>query len=254
MTGRLAGKVALINGAGSGIGRATALRLAEEGARLGLTDLDPGGLAETADRVRDGGGEVVTASGDAVDAATADTLTIRALDEFGRVDVLVNNVGIVVLKSLLETTAADFDKLMHVNVLSHLLAIQRVVPEMRRGGGGSIINVASVGALVALPNVSVYCPTKSAVVGLTRAAAYEFGPEIRCNAVCPGGVDTPLATNHLASFDDKEEATKRLTGRQILKRYAQPREIAEAVLFLAADESSFMTGGVVPVDAGHSAW
>jgi NAD(P)-dependent dehydrogenase (short-subunit alcohol dehydrogenase family) len=248
---RLAGKVALVTGAGSGIGRAAALRLAEEGARLGLTDLDPDGLAET---VRLVAGPVVSAVGDAVVPATIDTLATRAVDAFGRIDVLLNNVGIVILKSLFDTTPEDFDRLMRVNCLSQLIAIQRVVPEMRAAGGGSIINVASVGALVALPNVSAYCASKSAVLGLTRSAAYEFAPDIRCNAICPGGVDTPMATEHLASFADKAAATSRLTGRQLLKRYAQPREIANAVVFLASDESSFMTGAVVPVEAGHSAW
>jgi NAD(P)-dependent dehydrogenase (short-subunit alcohol dehydrogenase family) len=251
MSSRLAGKVALITGAGSGIGRAAALRLAQEGAQLGLTDLDAERLAETAELV---GGKAVVAAGDAVDPATIDALATRAVEQFGRIDVLFNNVGIVILKSLAETTVDDFDQLMRVNCLSQLLAIQRVVPEMRRAGGGSIINVASVGALVALPNVSAYCASKSAVLGLTRSAAYEFGPHIRCNAICPGGVDTPMATAHLASFADKEAATAKLTGRQIIKRYADPGEIANVVVFLASDESSFMTGAVVPVDAGHSTW
>jgi cyclopentanol dehydrogenase len=251
---RLAGKVALVTGAGSGIGRAAALRLAQEGALLGLTDLDAERLGQTEAQVVAAGGEVVSVAGDAVDAATVDALASRVVDRFGRIDVLLNNVGIVILKSLADTTPADFDRLMHINCLSQLLAIQRAVPEMRRTGGGSIINVASVGALVALPNVSAYCASKSAVLGLTRSAAYEFAPDIRCNAICPGGVDTPMATAHLASFTDKAAASALLTGRQLLKRYAQPREIAEVVVFLASDESSFMTGAVVPVDAGHSTW
>jgi NAD(P)-dependent dehydrogenase (short-subunit alcohol dehydrogenase family) len=138
--------------------------------------------------------------------------------------------------------------------------MQRVVPEMRRRkgggevGGGSIINVSSVGGLVALPNVSAYCPSKSAVIGLTRAAAAEFAPDIRVNAICPGGVSTPMSGAHLASFDDKEAATKLLTGRQLLKRYARPEEIANVAVFLASDQASFMTGAVVPVEAGHTAW
>jgi NAD(P)-dependent dehydrogenase (short-subunit alcohol dehydrogenase family) len=251
---RLAGKVALVTGAGSAIGRAAAIRLAEEGALLGITDLDADGLEQTAAEVKAGGGEAVTVTGDAVDPATVDSLASRAVEQFGRIDVLLNNVGIVILKSLAETTPDDFDRLMRVNCLSQLLAIQRVVPEMRRTGGGSIINVASVGALVALPNVSAYCASKSAVLGLTRSAAYEFAPEIRCNAICPGGVDTPMAAGHMESFVDKEEANSRLTGRQLLKRYARPREIADVVVFLASDEASFMTGAVVPVDAGHSTW
>ena len=115
------------------------------------------------------------------------------------------------------------------------------------------MNVASIGALVSLPNVSAYCASKSGVVGLTRSAAAEFAPNIRVNVVCPGGVDTPMARNHLASFEDKEAAMAMLTGRQLMHRYARPREIANVIAFLASDESSFMTGAVVPVEAGHSA-
>ncbi len=249
----LTGRVALITGAGSGIGRAAAVRFAAAGARVGLTDLDKAALDETAALVGSDG-DVLSVAGDIVDPATVDELVTRAAERFGRVDALFNNVGILIMKSLLDTTAEDFDRLMHVNCLSQLIAIQRAVPAMRRSGGGSIINVSSVGGLVALPNVSAYCPSKSAVIGLTRAAAYEFAPDIRCNAICPGGVDTPMAQGHLASFEDKDKAMTLLTGRQLIKRYARPEEIANVAVFLASDEASFMTGAVVPVEAGHTAW
>jgi len=254
----LTGKVALITGAGSGIGRAAAARFAAAGARVGLTDIDEKGLAETAAELPDDA--VVSVAGDVVDPATMDELTTAAVARFGRVDALFNNVGILIMKSLLDTTAADFDRLMHVNCLSQLVAMQRVVPEMRHkkgggeAGGGSVINVSSVGGLVALPNVSAYCPSKSAVIGLTRAAAAEFAPDIRVNAICPGGVSTPMSDAHLESFDDKEAAMRLLTGRQLIKRYARPDEIASVAVFLASDEASFMTGAVVPVEAGHTAW
>jgi NAD(P)-dependent dehydrogenase (short-subunit alcohol dehydrogenase family) len=250
----MAGKVGLVTGAGSGIGRATAVRLAAAGAGVAITDIDADGLRVTAADVQAAGGDVATAVGDIVDPATADALVRAAVERFGRVDALINNVGILIMKSLLETTPDDFDRLMRVNCLSHLIAIQRVVPEMRRTGAGSIVNVASIGALVALPQVSAYCASKSAVLGLTRSAAYEFAPEIRVNAVCPGGVDTPMAQRHLASFEDKAKAISLLTGRQLLHRYADPDEIARVCVFLASDETSFMTGAVVPVEAGHSAW
>ena len=250
----LRGKVALITGAGSGIGRAAAARFTAAGARVGLTDIDEKSLAETAAELPDDA--VVSVAGDVVDPATMDELTTAVVARFGRVDALFNNVGILIMKSLLDTTAADFDRLMHVNCLSQLVAMQRVVPEMRRreGGGGSVINVSSVGGLVALPNVSAYCPSKSAVIGLTRAAAAELAPDIRVNAICPGGVSTPMSDAHLESFDDKEAAMRLLTGRQLIKRYARPDEIASVAVFLASDEASFMTGAVLPVEAGHTAW
>ena len=248
----LAGKVALITGAGSGIGRAAAVRFAAAGARVGLTDLDKEALAGTAGLLA--ADTAVSAAGDIVNPATIDELTSTALARFGRVNALFNNVGILIMKSLLDTTVADFDRLMHVNCLSQLIALQRVVPEMQRSGGGSVINVSSVGGLVALPNVSAYCPSKSAVIGLTRAAAAEFAPDVRVNVICPGGVATPMSDAHLESFEDKEAATKQLTGRQLIKRYARPEEIANVAVFLASDEASFMTGAVVPVEAGHTAW
>jgi NAD(P)-dependent dehydrogenase (short-subunit alcohol dehydrogenase family) len=254
----LTGKVALITGAGSGIGRAAAARFTAAGARVGLTDIDEKGLAETTAELPDDA--VVSVAGDVVDPATMDELTTAVVARFGRVDALFNNVGILIMKSLLDTTAADFDQLMHVNCLSQLIAMQRVVPEMRRrkggeeAGRGSVINVSSVGGLVALPNVSAYCPSKSAVIGLTRAAAAEFAPDVRVNAICPGGVSTPMSDAHLESFDDKEAAMRLLTGRQLIKRYARPDEIASVAVFLASDEASFMTGAVVPVEAGHTAW
>jgi NAD(P)-dependent dehydrogenase (short-subunit alcohol dehydrogenase family) len=242
--------VALITGAGSGIGRAAARLFAAAGARVGITDIDKEALAGTAALLP--ADVTVSAAGDIVDPATMDELTGAAVTRFGRVDVLCNNVGILIMKSLLDTTPADFDRLMHVNCLSHLIAMQRVVPEMRRGG--AIINVSSVGGLVALPNVSAYCPSKSAVIGLTRAAAAEFAPDVRVNVICPGGVSTPMSAAHLESFADKEAAVRLLTGRQLLKRYALPEEIANVAVFLASDQASFMTGAVVPVEAGHTAW
>jgi NAD(P)-dependent dehydrogenase (short-subunit alcohol dehydrogenase family) len=266
----LSGKVALITGAGSGIGRAAARLFAAAGARVGITDIDKEALAGTAALLP--ADVTVSVAGDIVDPATMDELTTAAVTRFGRVDVLFNNVGILIMKSLLDTTPADFDRLMHVNCLSYLIAMQRVVPEMlgkgggpggtgggrppcaEGAGGGSIINVSSVGGLVALPNVSAYCPSKSAVIGLTRAAAAEFAPDVRVNVICPGGVSTPMSAAHLESFADKEAAIKQLTGRQLLKRYALPEEIANVAVFLASDQASFMTGAVVPVEAGHTAW
>jgi 3alpha(or 20beta)-hydroxysteroid dehydrogenase len=244
----------MVTGAATGVGRATALRLASEGAQLALTDRQAEPLELLADELRLADTRVVTAVGDVVEPTLCRELVAHAERELGRLDVLVNNVGQLILKSLEETTAEDFDQLMRVNCYSHLLAIQAAVPAMRRAGGGSIVNVASVGAFLALPNVSAYCPSKSAVLGLTRAAAAEFAPDIRCNAVCPGGIDTDMARRHLLSFDDQEAAMRKLTGRQMLPRYAKAEEIAAVIAFLASDDASFVTGASVAADAGHSAW
>lgn len=254
MRRRMEGKVALVTGAATGVGRATALRLAAEGARLAIADLQDEPLAELAAELAADGTETVQAVGDVARPGVVSDLVDRAEQRFGRVDALVNNVGILILKSLMDTTYADFDQLMKVNCYSHLLAIQAVVPAMRRAGGGSVVNVASVGALVALPNVSAYCPSKSAVLGLTRSAAAELAPDIRVNAVCPGGIATNMAKVHLESFEDKDAAIKQLTGRQMIPRYGRPAEIANVILFLASEEASFVTGAAYAAEAGHSAW
>ena len=142
---------------------------------------------------------------------------------------------------------------MHVNCLAQLLALQAVLPTMR--DGSSIINVSSVGARVALPNLAAYSASKAAVLGLTRGVAYELADAgIRCNAICPGGIDTPMAAAVVASFPSRDDALGKLTGRQLFKRFAEPDEIAGLILYLASDESSFVTGAVLSVDAGHTAW
>jgi NAD(P)-dependent dehydrogenase (short-subunit alcohol dehydrogenase family) len=252
---RLNGKVGLVTGAAQGQGRAAALRLAEEGAAIGVTDLDPAGLDAVVAEIEGAGGRAVAAAGDIADPGTIDALVTKAVAAFGRIDVLHNNAGICVANSLEGWSTEDFDRHMHVNCLGPLLAIQRVLPEMRRAGGGSIINVASIGALVALPNLAVYSASKAGLLGLTRGVAYECAEDgIRCNAICPGGVDTPMARAVVDSFEDEEAALKLLTGRQLFKRFADAREIAELVVFLASDESSFITGATLPIEAGHSAW
>ncbi len=254
MDDRLVGKVALVTGAATGVGRATALRLAAEGADIAVTDRQEEQLAAVVSEIRATGRRAISVVGDIVDPAVSLALATAAEAEFGRVDILVNNVGILILKSLMETTREDFDALMDVNCWSHLAAMQAAVPAMRRVGGGSIINVASVGAYVALPNVSAYNASKAAVLGMTKAAAVEFAPDIRVNAVSPGGITTEMSRVHLESFDDKEAATKMLTGRQLIKRYGRPEEIASVIAFLASEDASFITGADIKAEAGHSAW
>jgi NAD(P)-dependent dehydrogenase (short-subunit alcohol dehydrogenase family) len=250
---RLAGMPVIITGAGGGIGRATAIWTANEGARLGLTDLDPASLRETQRAVQAAGGEALAVAGDVVDPATIDALATAVTAEFGGIGGLVNNAGIARGGPLLELSVEDFELAMRVNCLSCLLTTQRVAATMRAGGSGSIVNVASVGALVALPDSAAYSASKAAVVALTRSVALDLAPAIRCNVVCPGGVDTPMAQSVIASFGDAEAATAALTGRQMLKRFAAAEEIASVIAFLLSADASFMTGAVLPVEAGHTA-
>jgi meso-butanediol dehydrogenase/(S,S)-butanediol dehydrogenase/diacetyl reductase len=251
---RLEDAVTIITGTGGGIGRATALRLAAEGACVGITDIDATLLDETVEMVRAAGGRVVAHAGDIVAPETIDTLTTKVVAAFGHVDGLVNNAGIVLSRPVLDHTIEDFDRVLHVNTWSCLATAKRVVPEMRERGRGSIVNVASVGALVAINELAVYCTSKAAVVGLTRSMALELGPSIRVNALCPGGVDTPMAAEHFTHFPSREAALEVLAGEQIQKRYAAPEELASAILFMLSSEASFMTGAAVSVDGGWSAW
>ncbi|MFG2409550.1 SDR family NAD(P)-dependent oxidoreductase [Streptomyces brevispora] len=252
---RLDNAVTVVTGAGGGVGRQAALRLSAEGSRVGLTDLDASSLEETAALVREAGGEAIAVAGDIVSEQTSDTLTTQLIDVYGKVDGLVNNAGIAFSKPLLEHTVEDFDKVIHINTLSCLVTAKRVVPEMVKAGGGSVVNVSSIGALAALPNIGIYCASKAAVLGLTRSLAMEYAPHnVRANILCPGLVDTQMAAEHQKSFPTPQDAIDALAGRQMLKRYAQPQEIAEVIVFLISKEASFMTGATVPVEAGWTAW
>ena len=246
--------VTIVTGAGGGIGRATALTLAAEGSRVGITDVNDDLLAETAEMVKAAGGEVIATPGDIVNPQTIDNLTTKVLSAFGHIDGLVNNAGIVMAKPILDHTLEDFDRILHINTWSYLVTAKRVVPEMRKLNHGSIVNVASVGALVAINELAVYCASKAAVLGLTRAMALEFAPNIRVNAVCPGGVDTPMAAEHFTHFPSREAALEVLAGEQLQKRYADPVELAKAIVFVLSADASFMTGAAVPVDGGWTAW
>jgi NAD(P)-dependent dehydrogenase (short-subunit alcohol dehydrogenase family) len=252
---RLQGKVALVTGAAGGLGRATALAMADEGAQLALTDIEEAGLLETTDLLRSQGHSPIAHAGDVAEAHTHATLVAAALQRFGQLDVLCNVAGVLGAGALADVDAKRFWDVMRVNCFAQLVAAQQAADALRRSGRGSIVNVASVGALVALPLMTAYCASKSAVAGLTRALALELAPHVRCNAVCPGGIDTPMARGLLDSVppDEREGLLANLTGRQLFKRFAQPREIAATLVFLASDESAFLTGSVIAADAGHSA-
>lgn len=251
---RLTDRVVLVTGAGGGLGRATAARLAAEGARLALTDLDQDTLASTLELVDKVGAARVAVVGDVTDPATGVRLVGEAVTRFGTVDGLCNVAGISPAIRLEETTGADFDRIMNVNCKAPLHMIQAALPALRAAGAGSIVNVSSVGGLVALPHLAAYGASKAAVLGLTRGVAYECAADnIRCNAVCPGGIDTPMATDVVSSFADPADAVRKLTGRQLFKRFADPSEIASIIAFLVSAESSFITGATFSADAGHVA-
>ena len=251
---RLKGRVVLVTGAGGGLGRATALRVGAEGARLALTDLDADTLAESAALAEKLGADVVTVVGDIADLTTSTALVAAAVEAYGTVNALCNVAGISPPIALEDTSGADFDRIMGINCKSQLFLIQAALPALRAAGGGSIVNVSSVGGRVALPQLTAYGASKAAILGLTRGVAYELAADnIRCNAVCPGGIDTPMADEVVGSFPDRDTAIRNLTGRQLFKRFSDASEIATLMAYLVSDESSFITGATFSVDAGHTA-
>lgn len=255
MTGRLAGKVALVTGAASGLGAETARRLAREGAAVMLSDLSIGdGEAITAYIIASGGRAAFIAhdvtSEDDWTAAVAGTTTV-----FGRLDILVNNAGIVGNQlELMTHSLADWRRILAVNLDGVFLGMRAVGPVMAGQGGGSIINLSSIMGKVAMPNVTAYAASKGGVLMLTKAAAVEWAPlGIRVNSVHPGFIDTPMVANALHAAENGNEMRSAIMAAHPLGRLGVPREIADAVVFLASDEASFMTGAELVVDGGYTA-
>lgn len=236
------------------MGRASALRLAQEGALLGVTDINADGLDETVAALREAGNSPISVVGDITESATVESMVGQASQSWGGVDVLVNCAGINMAKPIEECTEEDFMAIMKVNCFASLLTVKHALPEMRKRQGGSIINISSVGGLVGAPGLSMYCASKGAVVNMTKAIAVDLAPTIRCNVVCPGVVDTPMAKKLLTDYPDREAAMAMFTAKQLIKRFGEPGEVASVVAFLASNDAAFMTGSVIAVDAGWSAW
>ncbi|NWG22533.1 MAG: SDR family oxidoreductase [Chloroflexi bacterium] len=247
---RLAGRVAIVAGAGwGGIGAATALRFAREGARLVINNhqrVDK--LEETAQHIRDAGGEVVALPGDVADPATWQTLTTAALEQFGRLDVLVHNAAYASLKRPAELTDEEIDRTLAVSLRGPLLSVRYCVPAMIGGGGGSIIFISTVNAVITNPLFGMYSVAKAGLNALTRSVALEYGRDgIRCNAIAPGQIVGEREMERMAR-DPLEERMSR--DCYPLGRYGRPDDIAGCALFLASDDAAFVTGIVLTADGG----
>lgn len=243
----LEGKVAVITGAGNGIGRAAVLEFAREGAAVVAVDLDAGALEETRARAVEAGHEVVGVAADVADPAGVDRYVAAALAAHGRVDVLFNNAGIFSLRPFPETTLEELDRLLRVNVHSVFLGMQAVLPGMIERRAGAIVNNASVNGVVAPSGAAAYTTSKHAVIGLTRAAAVDVGRHgVRVNAICPALARTPM----LARMADEEQAERAAARLVPLRRTSDPAEQARAAVFLASDRASFVNGEALLVDGG----
>jgi 2-keto-3-deoxy-L-fuconate dehydrogenase len=248
---RLAGKVALITGAGSGIGAAIADVLASAGAHVFATDRDASTADATAARIREAGGRADAVALDVVDDDACRALADTVARATGGLDVLVNNAGIGHVGTLVTTGGADLDRLYRVNVRGVFNVSQAFLPGMLQRRTGSIINMASVGGTVGIRDRLAYCMTKFAVVGLTKSMALDHAADgVRVNCICPGRVETPFVAARLREYADPDQAHRQMSSSQSLGRMGRPEEIAAAALYLASDEAAFVTGSALMIDGG----
>jgi NAD(P)-dependent dehydrogenase (short-subunit alcohol dehydrogenase family) len=251
---RLKDKVCLITGGGSGIGRASALLFAAEGARLVIADKNAANAQAVASQCAGKGAQAMAIAADVASSADVKRMIAATVERFRRLDVLVNNAGYGIPGSVVETDEAAWDALMAVNVRGVFLCSKYAIPVMRANGGGAIVNTASVVAAVGIGNRAAYCASKGAVAALTRAIAIDHvGDGIRCNAIAPGSIDTPYFDDILRKSPDPGATRKALAARQLLGRLGTPEEIAAGILFLASDESRFATGTILTLDGGMTA-
>ena len=250
---RLRGKVAVITGGGSGIGRAAVRLFAAEGAKVAVVDKDGAAAEAASEEVRRSGGLAIGIRGDVSQSPDVEAAVRRMLEEWGTINILCNNAGIPLVRSFLETTLEEVDRLLAVNFKSVIVFSQAVVPTMIRTGGGAIVNVASNAGLVGRAWQGVYGASKAAVISLTKSMALALASDrIRVNCVCPGSIDTPMLRGALEKTGTFETEWRRTELVTPLGRIGQPEDIAYAMLFLASSEADFVTGIALPVDGGRT--
>ncbi len=249
MAGRVEGKIALITGGGSGIGQATALAFAREGAKVVIADVIVEGGEETVTRIKHGGGAAIFVKTDVTQAAEVEAMVKHTVDTYGRLDYAFNNAGIAgAAAKTSDYTPAQWDRVIAINLTGVWLCMKCEIQQMLKQGGGAIVNTASVAGLVGFRSGPAYVAAKHGVVGLTKTAALEYAKAgIRVNAVCPGVIRTPMFERGL-KVDPRIEET--MSAREPIGRLGKPEEIAEAVVWLCSDAASFVTGFPMAVDGG----
>lgn len=254
MVSRLTDKVALVTGGGTGIGKACALAFAREGARVALAGRRTALLEAAAAEIHGRGGEALAVGCDVADAQQAEHAVASAVERFGRLDVVVNNAGALYVGTVEQTSEQQFDDLLAANLKTTFLVSRAALPELRRSGAGSIINIGSFLGLVGMRSRAAYCAAKGAVTLLTKAMALDHAHEhIRVNCICPGLVDTEMARSALARTPDPQETLRQRIAGIPLGRIGRPEDVAELAVYLASDESSWMTGLALPLEGGVTA-
>jgi NAD(P)-dependent dehydrogenase (short-subunit alcohol dehydrogenase family) len=238
---RLENKVALITGAGSGIGRATALRLAEEGAKIAVADKNAAMGNETVQKITS-----------VSKVSDTERIVAETVKQFGQLNILVNNAAILLEKTIVDTSEADWDRIVDTNLKGTFFCAKHAILQFRKqGGGGAIVNMASVNSFFAEGGIAAYCATKGGIAQLTRALAMDHSAEgIRVNAINPGWIETPMNANYFAIGPHVKAQAAKLHA---IGRIGQPEEIANGVLYLVSDEASFVTGAMLTIDGGFSA-
>lgn len=250
-SGRLAGKVAVITGGAAGMGREAALTFAREGAKVSIFDIQEDLGAETVAMIKDMGGEAAFFSCDVTKAADIDRGFAGAIETFGPYNVLFNHAGTIIVAPLHETSESEYDRLMDINVKSAFLVTQRAVKHMSDNGGGSIVITGSIASELGYALEAVYCMSKGAVLQLMRTISVEYRDAgIRCNAVCPGFVETAHGLREISELDAAGQQWEEEGMAATQGRICRPGEVANAVLFLASDEASFVNGTALYVDNG----
>jgi meso-butanediol dehydrogenase / (S,S)-butanediol dehydrogenase / diacetyl reductase len=252
---RLVGKVALVTGAGTGIGRACALLFAREGARVAVAARRAEPLATVTAEMARAGGETLAVQCDVTQARQVQDAMRAIVGRFGRLDVVVNNAGALIAATAEETSDADWDRIIDVNVKGTFLVSRAALPELRRTGGGSIINIGSILSLVGMKKRAAYCAAKGGVLLLTRAMALDHAHErIRFNCICPGLVETELIRDLFTGTPEREDLLRQRIEQIPLGRLGQPEDVARLAVFLASEESSWITGAALSVDGGFTAY
>jgi meso-butanediol dehydrogenase / (S,S)-butanediol dehydrogenase / diacetyl reductase len=249
--GKLTGKACAVTGGAAGIGRAIAERLVEEGARVGIADIDTSGAEQVAKQISDAGGQAFGVHVDVSRAEQMRAFVDATAERFGRLDGIVNNAGVAVGGSVVDLDEPDWERVLAVNLKGVWLGMKYAIPHLRAAGGGSIVNMSSVQALVGFPGWAGYAATKGAIISLSRQAAVEYGTDgIRVNCLAPGTIMTPMNEEIFRTAADPEALIENWNSSHALGRFGQPAEVAAAAAFLLSDDAAFITGDCLRVDGG----